>query len=150
GNLVFSSEDAARLASIVARQAPDGAWANLLIYTETVSEHQLGVDSEGKPTFIDFGTFFWMTEDDNSVAPGDQGLSVGVVHAWEYLAYKNIPPTPPPGGSVFFSPVRVAVIDDGFALDTTAGVPLLGNVDYFNSFNAPLQRDEADDDSRAG
>jgi len=152
GNIVFSSEDAVRLASIIARQAPDGAWPNLLIRAETISEHPTAVDSNGKPTsFLDFETFFWMTEDDNPLVAGDQGLSIGVVHAWEYLAYKNIPPVPPPGGgSVFFSPVRVAVIDGGFALDTSTGVPLLGNVDYFNSFNAPLQWDENDDDSRAG
>jgi len=151
GNLVFSSEDAARLAAVVAREAKDGAWANQLLRVETSSEHPTGgVDGNGNPTFFDFEQFFWMTEDDNPFTPEVDGLSIGVTRAWEYLTYKNVPPAPPPGGSVTFSPTRVAVIDVGFALDTTTGVPLLNNVDYFNSFSAPLQYDERDDDSRAG
>lgn len=151
GNLVFSSEDAGRLGAIIAREAPNGAWANLLIHALSSSEHPTALDGNGNPiAFLDFENRFWMTEDDDPFTSGDQGLSIGVTHAWDYLAYKNVPPVPPPGQSVFFSPVRVAVIDAGFALDTSTGVPLLNNVDYFNSFSAPLQWDEANDDSRAG
>lgn len=151
GELTFSSDDAARLVSIVSREATNGAWANLVLHQQSVLEHPISVDANGVPTaFLDLENRFWMTEDDDPFTPGDQGLSIGVYEAWEYMAYKNVPPVPPPGQSVFFTPVRVAVIDDGFALDTSTGVPLLNNVDYFNSFSAPLQRDEANDDNRAG
>lgn len=155
GHLFFSSEDAARLMAIVAREAKDGVGPNHLLRVETSPEHPTGnVDSYGNPTFIDFEQFFWMTEDDNPFAPDDQGLSIGVTHAWEFLAYNHIPPAiPTDGSSVFFTPVRVAVIDVGFALDTTTGAPLLNNRDYlnvFSSFTIPLQYDERDDDSHAG
>jgi hypothetical protein len=33
GNVVFSSEEAARLTAVVAREAREGAWANLLMYS---------------------------------------------------------------------------------------------------------------------
>jgi hypothetical protein len=51
---------------------------------------------------------------------------------------------------VTFTPVRVAVIDTGFALSETTGQPLMGNIDYWNSLSAPIQWDEQDDDNRAG
>ncbi len=145
GELAFSSEEAARLAAIVAREAAQGAWANLLMYLTSSLEHP---DYSGG--YLDAESFPWMHEDAYPYTDGDQGLSVGVTRAWDYLAYMNIPPTPPPGGSVSWSPTRVAVIDSGFALDPTTGVPLLGNVDYFNSLNAPLQWDVNGDDNRAG
>ena len=140
GNVVFSSEDAARLAAIVAHEAREDARANLLMYSTDSLEHP---DYSGG--HLDAESFDWMNEDD-PFRPGDQGLSVGVYHGWEALTYKNIPPTPPSS----WSPIRVALVDNGFALDTTTGIPLLGNVDYFNSFNAPLQWDVKGDDGRAG
>jgi hypothetical protein len=88
-----------------------------------------------------------MTEDNNPSAPGDQGLSIGVIRAWEYLTYMGFPP-PPPGGR-FITPV-IAIIDTGFALDTTTGVPLNSNVDYQNSFNRPRQADVINRDATAG
>jgi serine protease len=148
GNVVFSSEDAARLAAVVAHEAREDARANLLMYSTSSVEILEHPDYSGG--HLDAESFEWMNEDRNPMTTGDQGLSVGVTHAWEGLTYKNIPPTPPSGGTVSWSPIRVALVDNGFALDTTTGIPLLGNVDYFNSFQAPLQWDVKGDDGRAG
>lgn len=145
GKLVFSSDDAARLLSIIAREAPDGAAANLILQQLSVLEHP-----DYSQGHLDAETWDWMVEDDNPFRDGDQGLSTGVIRAWDYLAYRDVPPLGTAGGSVTYSPVRVAVIDKGFALSTSTGQPLNDNVDFFNSFNAPMQWDEADDDTRAG
>jgi serine protease len=140
GTVVFSSENAARLTAVVAREARKGAWANMLVYGTSSLEH---ADYSGG--HLDAETFPWMQEDSDDYRDGDQGFSVGVTHAWDALAYKQIPPT---SGS--WSPVRVAVVDNGFALSTATGAPLLSNVDYFNSLSAPLQYDVSDEDGRAG
>jgi hypothetical protein len=145
GHLEFSSDDAARLISVVAREAPNGAWPNLLMYATSSLEHP--DYSNGN---LDAEFWKWMTEDDDPNSPGDQGLSVGVIRAWDYLAYRNVPPTPPPGGTVTFAPTRVALVDNGFALDQSTGRPLLNNVDFYNSTGPPLQWDVADNDRRAG
>lgn len=145
GEVVFSSDDAARLVSIVAREAGGGVWANLLMYATSSLEHP-----DYSAGHLDAESFSWMQEDANVYRDGIQGLSVGVTHAWEYLEYKSVPPRPPSGGSVSWSPTRVAVVDNGFALDTSTGAPLLGNVDYFNSLSPPMQWDVKGDDNRAG
>jgi hypothetical protein len=145
GKLVFSSEDAARLSSIVAREAPNGAAPNLVLDLTSSLEHP-----DYSQGHLDAEDWKWMVEDDNPFREGDQGLSVGVIHAWDYLTYRKVPPLVPPTDSSFYTPVRVAVIDRGFALSTSTGRPLNDNVDFFNTTNAPIQWDEADDDSRAG
>lgn len=145
GHLVFSSEDAARLSSIIAREAPNGAAPNLVLDLTSSLEHP--DYSQGN---LDAEDWKWMVEDDNQFRDGDQGLSIGVIHAWEYLTYRKVPPLVPPTDSSFYTPVRVAIIDRGFALSTSTGRPLNDNVDFFNTTNAPLQWDEADDDTRAG
>ena len=83
---------------------------------------------------VDSATFPWMTEDDDPFRPGNQGLSVGVTHAWEYLRYHDLPPS-----EGVYDPPIVAIVDSGFALDPTTGVPLNGNLDYNNSFSAPRE-----------
>lgn len=145
GKLVFSSDDAARLASIIAREAPDGAAANLILQQLSVLEHP-----DYSQGHLDAATWKWMVEDDNPFRDGDQGFSTGVIRAWDYLAYRSVPPLGTAGGAVPYLPVRVAVIDRGFALSTSTGKPLNDNVDFFNSFDAPLQWDEVDDDTLAG
>lgn len=145
GKLVFSSDDAAMLASIIAREAPEGAAPNLILQLTSILEHP---DYSGG--HLDAATWKWMVEDDNPFRDGDQGFSTGVIRAWEYLAYRQVPPLGTAGGTVTYSPVRVAIIDKGFALSTSTGKPLNDNVDFFNSLNAPMQWDEADDDIRAG
>ena len=145
GNVTFSSEDAARLAAIVAREAPQGAWANLLMYSTSSLEHP---DYSGG--HLDAELWPWMTEDDKPYTPGDQGLSVGVIHAWDYMIYKAVPPVAIGQGTIEFTPTRVALVDNGFALSETTGRPFLDNVDYYNTTNAPLQWDEQNDDRFAG
>ena len=146
GAFVFSSEDGARLTALLARESERLLiQANTLFSTNVSSEHP--DDAGGN---IDWELMRWMTEDDNPNQPGDQGLSIGVAEAWRYLRYLNIPPTPEPGVPFTDPRIIVAVIDRGFSLDTSTGVPLGNNVDFGNSFNAPLQSDAENNDNRAG
>lgn len=143
GQFTFSSKDAVRLAALLAREKKRNVSPNIVLRGQqcTVCEHP---DYGGG--FLDAAKFPWMTEDDDPATPGDQGLSIGVIHAWEYLEYMGVPPI---GGGTTYTP-RVAIIDGGFDLDEQTGVPLNGNIDYFNSFDAPLQGDVVDTDGTAG
>lgn len=139
GRLSFSSEEAARLISLVAREYDRGVSPNFLgdvAQTCKVCEHPVSATQ-----YLDGANWWWMTEDDDPSRPGDQGLSVGVIHAWEYVKYKGYPPDAP------YSPVILAVIDSGFDLDEGTGAPLNGNLDYQG---VPLQIDEIDGDLTAG
>ncbi len=146
GQFKFSSEDAARLAALVAREKRKGDQRiapNFVTHQHCdVCEHP-----DGSGGNVDAGKFWWMTEDDDLVTPGEQGLSVGVIHAWEYLRYMHIPP-PPPGG--IWQPPIVAIVDGGFDLDETTGKPLGGNRDYFFLGDRPMQGDVVDHDYTAG
>jgi hypothetical protein len=82
-----------------------------------------------------------MTEDDDPNTPGDQGLSIGVIRAWEYVKYMGYPPSVP------YTPITLALIDSGFDLDETTGAPLNGNLDYSG---VPLQLDAIDGGWTAG
>jgi hypothetical protein len=140
GRWSFSSNDAARLISLAAREYDRGISPNFLAelpQTCRVCEHP-----DSATTHLDAATWWWMTEDDDPNIPGDQGLSVGVIRAWEYVKYKGYPPTNS------YIPVRLALIDSGFDLDETTGVPLNGNLDYY--LGAPPQLDEIDGDLTAG
>jgi hypothetical protein len=142
GQWSFSSEDAARLVAMIAREQDQQAGANFIMELAqscTVCEHPLGGGN-----YIDAAKWWWMTEDDDPATPGDQGLSVGVVRAWQYLRYKGYPPTVP------YYPVRVAVIDEGFDLDETTGVPMNGNLDYYYTGSKPPQLNLVNDDWYAG
>jgi Subtilase family/CARDB len=134
---LFSSDDGARLVSLLTRETPGRRVSPNMVATPhcTICEHPDGLGGN-----IDFATFPWMIEDDNPSAPGDQGLSIGVLRAWEYLAYMGLPP--PFGGG--FVPSIIAIIDQGFALDTTTGE---GNLDYIFR---PRQADVIDHDGTAG
>jgi hypothetical protein len=95
-------------------------------------------------TFIDAEQFFWFVEDNDPFTSGDQGLSTGVTHAWDYLSYHGILEVP---GSYYIP--KIAIIDIGFDLDPTTGVPLNGNLDY-GTLAAPIQYDVVDHDFTAG
>jgi hypothetical protein len=145
GRHSFSSENAARLAALLAREKSTRQVSPNMVARPacTVCEHPDGAGGN-----IDAATFPWMTEDDDPSVAGDQGLSIGVIRAWDYLAYMGLPP-PPPGGS-FITPV-IAIIDSDFALDPTTGIPLNGNLDYgLSASSRPLQFDVIDGDGTAG
>jgi hypothetical protein len=137
GRMVFSSEVAARLAAIKWREPH----VSLDIVTPYLSVLDHPDDSGGN---IDFETKFWMTEDDDPNTAGNQGLSVGVVRAWEYLLYKGLPPT-----QGIFDPVNVGIVDSGFALHQVTGLPLNGNLDYLYN-TRPAQYDVHNGDLTAG
>ena len=140
GKWSFSSNDAARLISLAAREYGRGVSPNFL--GELPQACRVCEHPDSATTNLDAATWWWMTEDDDPNTPGDQGLSVGVIHAWEYVKYKGYPPKGP------YFPIRLALIDSGFDLDETTGVPLNGNLDYY--LGAPLQLDENDGDGTAG
>ena len=140
GETIFSSEDAARLVALLARETSLKAQADTLLHeTDDSLEHPISAAS-----FLTPNDWPWMGKHDP--------LSVRVTYAWDYLRYHDTPPTPVGGGSAFFNPVVVAVIDRGFALDPTTGVPLNNNNDYLSYFSlgAPWQADAVDLDNRAG
>lgn len=139
GTFTFSSEDAAKLAALVLREASTRTIEpNLLLYSDAIEEHPDGLGG-----FIDWETQRWMTEDNDANVTGDQGLSIGIAHAWEYLEYIGIP--------AFQGRGSVAIIDGGFALDENTGFPTGGNLDFTRT-NAirPFQIDVIDDDLTAG
>lgn len=80
-----------------------------------------------------------MTEDDDPATPGDQGLSIGVVRAWEYLHHTGLPPQ-----DGVWEPARIALIDNAFDVDPATGE---GDRDFL--FNPPPQVDLADFDGTA-
>lgn len=140
----FSSMESA--CTVAAALREPGVSLNFLYYPQAVNEHP-----KSNGDYIDASRWWWMTEDDDLNTPQEEGLSVGVVHAWEYLAYMNLPPNYENGGPTVWSPARVAVIDRGFALDSTTGLPLNDNQDYFYyGNNGPVQFDFVDNDNRPG
>jgi hypothetical protein len=108
GPHLFSSEEAARLGALVARERLDTALRirpNFLVLPMAVQEHP-----DGGGGFLDAETWEWMSEDDEPATAGIQGLSIGVVRAWRYLSSKGVPPSAGP-----WSPPVIAIIDSGFA-----------------------------------
>jgi hypothetical protein len=142
GQATFSSEDGARLAALVARERGQEVTAN---FVGQLAEWRIDEHPTTGGGNLDTENWWWFTEDDNSAVPGDQGLSVGVVHAWDYVQYQGFPPI-----NVTYSPVTIAIIDTGFDLDTTTGVPMNGNLDYYYMGSKPKQLDEVDWDYTAG
>ena len=137
----FSSDEAMRLIALITGERGWQVSPNLLLHADDSPEHPNGAGGN-----VDAERFAWMTEDNDPKAPGEQGLSVGVTHAWEYLQYQNLPPA---GGGTWHQPL-VAIIDGGFALDTATGVPLDNNQDFPAFGPAPHQYDAIDNDATAG
>ena len=95
GQAAFSSQEGARLAALVARESGREVTANFIGQLDQcrVCEHPDYPDPvTGVPRNLDATTWWWMTEDDDSATPGDQGLSTGVIHAWDYVKYKGVSP----------------------------------------------------------
>lgn len=136
GAFRFSSEAAARALALVLREKARTLTLNIVLEPLAILEHP--DDSGGH---LDFSTpyFWWMTEDDDPLTQGDQGASVGVVRAWEYLRHTGLPPA-----NGVWQPARIMIIDDGFDLDPVNG---MGNADFL--FNPPPQLDLQDFDSSA-
>jgi hypothetical protein len=78
----FSSEDAARTLAVVARERGSSIAINPLATLDASLEHPLDAAAT---TFVDAAQFSWFMEDTDPATPGDQGLSTGVIHAWDYL-----------------------------------------------------------------
>ena len=131
GNWLFSSEAAARTAALVAREFGIGIGLNFTMELAQYSVKEHPDDTGGN---LDVTKWQWMNEDDDPGTAGDQGLSVGVIHAWEYVQYKGYPPTNTP-----YKPVKMALLDAGFDLDETTGEPLYGEKDF------PLNLDQIDE-----
>ena len=143
GEWGFSSEEAARLIALALRERHTQISPNFVIQPNQacqVCEHP-----DGSGGNLDAATWWWMTEDDDPAVPNDQGLSIGVVRAWEYLKYQGYPREGVP-----YVPVKIAVLDSGFDLDINTGKPLNGNQDFFFAPPRPLQIDEVDGDWRVG
>ncbi len=137
----FSSEDAARTLAVVARERGSSIAINPLANLDASLEHP---KDAAATTFVDAAMFPWFTEDSDPATPGDQGLSTGVTHAWDYLSYHGILEVP----GTYYVP-KIAIIDIGFDLDEATGIPVDGNLDY-GTLGAPMQWDVADHDLRAG
>jgi hypothetical protein len=135
GTVRFSSDKAARLLAIALSDSR--AMPNPLFTTQTTFEHP--DDSGGNIDASDPAVFPWYSEDDDPTTPAIDGLSTGVVRAWDYLQYKGFPP-PPPGG--VWQPPVVAIIDCGFDIDASG----TSNFDY----TLPKQVDLVDRDGTAG
>jgi hypothetical protein len=140
GRFTFSSQDAVRFVAMLARERKLPLAPNMIVRGADSKEHP--TDTGGN---LDAERFPWMTDDDNRSTPNfDEGLSVGVARAWDYLSYKHA--VGQPGERI---PTYAAIIDGGFALDD-AGVPRDGNKDYFYYGSKPLQVDMVDNDGTAG
>ena len=134
GKVIFSSEDAARLAALVARESEKEISPNFVGEFLDVSEHRIN-----STTFSNAEDWFFMNEDDDTSVAGDQGLSTGVIKAWDYLSYKGFPRSLSSG----WKPALIAVVDGGFDLDTTTGRPVNDNLDFpFEPFQADIVQND--------
>ncbi len=133
GTVAFSSEDAARMMGIVAGD-PETMNLNQLGDLATTYEHPLSATS-----YVDADAFAYFTS--------GLGLNIGVTDAWRYLRYQQVVTAPQ---AIPFQAVRVALIDTGFALDQTTGIPLNNNIDFYPPGGKPVQYDVVDDDYTAG
>jgi len=131
GEWRFSSESAARLVALASHESDLDIALNQIadLSACTVCEHPVAGGGN-----LDAEPWWWLTE-------GTE-LSIGVVHAWDYLRYQGFPPT------TSYFPVKVAVVDSGFDLDEATGLPLYGGPDYGAA--RPSQLDEIDGDLTAG
>jgi hypothetical protein len=142
GEYVFSSDAAARLVALLARERETPVGPNVVLRGGATKEHP-----KADGSYLNAETWPWMTEDDNPSTPAEDGLSVGVYRAWDYLTYKNIRSG---AGAGEYVPTYVAIIDGGFALDESTGLPRNGNTDFFYYGTKPIQVDMVDRDATAG
>lgn len=137
GRYRFSSQEAVRLTALVAREHAQHVQVGFnfvmhghdYIVEKTISEHP-----DGAGGFVNAASFGYMT-DELDLSKGR--LGIGVVKAWDYLAYKGIPV-----GKTWTRPI-VAILDGGFDLSQMTGQPRDGNLDYEMN-KKPLQYNMAD------
>ncbi len=148
GQLQFSSEAMAATLAIVTLVEGTELGPNQVLEKQDLLEHPFVANPTSDSDFANFANNGTMTEDNDPGEPGDQGLSIGVARAFDYLRHTGLPPIRFGGA---WTPTRVAVLDEGFALDPETGV---GNPDYVNALGvsglAPLQVDITNGDVRAG
>ncbi|MEX0682619.1 MAG: S8 family serine peptidase [Dehalococcoidia bacterium] len=133
GHVTFSSLEGERLAAIAMREAGNGVTVNIVGEATVSNEVPLNADHT-----------VWMDFEKDAAIADSETLSIGVDRAWAYLKYHLLPPD---NGT--FDPVRVGVVDSGFALNS-AGVPLDSNIDYWYLGSKPTQYDMVDEDPFAG
>ncbi len=134
GEVAFSSEDAVRVMALAAGDDEGRVQVSGLGALDATNEHPLTAS-----TYLDAETFDYFTS--------GSGLNIGVTDAWKYLRYQGVVTA---ANAIPFQAVRVAVIDTGFALSETSGIPLNGNVDFFPPSAKPTQYDADGDDYTAG
>lgn len=134
GKVVFSSEEAASVMAIAAGDEEGRVQVSGIGGLDASFEHPLTPS-----TYLDAETFDYFTSGSN--------LDVGVTDAWKYLRYQGVVSA---AAAIPFQAVRVAVIDTGFALSESSGIPLNGNVDFFPPGGKPIQYDADGDDYTAG
>jgi hypothetical protein len=134
GRYTFSSLDGARLVALVARERPTlSVSLNPALHpTDVINRTHVIEGQLPNGTRFDYAVQPYTTATRN-LQNGQ--LGIGVVRAWDYLWYKGIP-----FGKVWRRPI-LAIIDGGFALDTTTGAPLNGNLD-FEEGATPVQLNE--------
>ncbi|HUF54249.1 MAG TPA: S8 family serine peptidase [Dehalococcoidia bacterium] len=133
GQVAFSSENAARLMALAVADADLRTQLNPLVQGDT-SEHPITPS-----TYINADTFAYFTN--------GSFLDIGVSKAWSYLRYQAVVSA---DDAIPFQAVRVAIIDAGFALNESTGMPLNGNIDFFPAGAKPAQYDVVDGDTTAG
>lgn len=139
GEFRFSGSDAVKLTALIAREV-QSIKIEPNIYLEPDQSQE---NSDGQGGNVDWEGLPWMTEDNDLSQSGDQGLSIGVAKAWDYLAYKGLPNNT--------SSASIAIIDVGFWLDPSDGFPIGGNTDWTRiPAIRPLQVDVIDEDYTAG
>lgn len=148
GNIQFSSQAMAATLAVVVFEEGSELGANQVFEKQQLLEHPDVANPMSDDDYIDFANSGVMNDDNDASVPGDQGLSIGTYRAQQYLRHTGLPPIRF-GGQ--WEPARVAVVDDGFALDPSSG---LGNPDYVSALGvpgvAPLQLDVTNGDIRAG
>ena len=85
GTVRFSSEASARTMAVFLREAKRAVSLNLRGRFTAISEHPAATTPSGT-TYLDASTWKWMTDDDDATTPGNQGLSIGVTRAWDYMS----------------------------------------------------------------
>ena len=154
GHHWFSSEESSRLVALLARESELGVQPNLIMRPQYIPEHPLvnttGIDQNNYSAWLsaheNAEEWWWMNGTDDPSTPEIEGFNV--IRAWDYLQYMGVPPS---NGE--WQPPRVAIIDSGFYLDETTGIPIAddGHGDYFYYGNSgPFQADMIDHDGTAG
>ncbi|MEO8456239.1 MAG: S8/S53 family peptidase [Chloroflexota bacterium] len=136
GKVVLDSVGAATLLDIATGTPGERAQLSAVGNMNATEDQQTG---DSPVNFFDIGSTFQYS--------GDPPLDINVVGAWSYMRYQQAILAE---DAIPFQATRVAIIDTGFALDTSTGLPLGGNLDFFPQGLRPSQYDAQDEDYTAG